>query len=247
MRRIKCDGKVKPFLPREQSFAFSTLPRSREAGADSKIVELPSPPGQTHDRKLENALQHKVSEEWLSLFPETATSALVQDDGFESVQDEHQGSSLDSAFVKPPLPTSTHQNSSAVMKRTRLRIIPDSFTPYSSRKPVLEPLLFTLPRQSSATVNDTTRTQRQPRDATQIVSPTHSVLPQRRQKSLLPFILDDPFGISIKRARNTLAARKSRERKAQRLEELEEKIAKLEQERDNWKNVAMKQGAKRSG
>jgi hypothetical protein len=43
----------------------------------------------------------------------------------------------------------------------------------------------------------------------------------------------------MKRARNTLAARKSRERKAQRLDELEAQIAKLEQERDHWKNIAL--------
>jgi hypothetical protein len=64
---------------------------------------------------------------------------------------------------------------------------------------------------------------------------------------LPPITLHDPDNaIDLKRARNTLAARKSRERKAQRLEELEEKIAKLEQVRDKWKNDAMKYGAERS-
>jgi hypothetical protein len=43
----------------------------------------------------------------------------------------------------------------------------------------------------------------------------------------------------MKRARNTLAARKSRQRKIQRFEELEDEIAKLEAERDHWENIAL--------
>ncbi|KAK8014578.1 amino acid starvation-responsive transcription factor GCN4 [Apiospora arundinis] len=63
---------------------------------------------------------------------------------------------------------------------------------------------------------------------------------RRRDKPLPPIIIDDPSDTTaLKRARNTLAARKSRERKAQRFDELEEKIAKLEQERDHWKRIAM--------
>jgi hypothetical protein len=68
---------------------------------------------------------------------------------------------------------------------------------------------------------------------------------RRRDKPLPPIIVDDPTDVvAMKRARNTLAARKSRERKAQRLEELEEKIAKLTAERDHWKNMALAHGAK---
>ncbi|KAI0105074.1 hypothetical protein GGR51DRAFT_202811 [Nemania sp. FL0031] len=63
---------------------------------------------------------------------------------------------------------------------------------------------------------------------------------RRRDKPLPPIIVDDPSdSVAMKRARNTLAARKSRERKAQKLEELEEKIAKLEEERDHWKRIAL--------
>ncbi|KAI1871299.1 uncharacterized protein JN550_004744 [Neoarthrinium moseri] len=63
---------------------------------------------------------------------------------------------------------------------------------------------------------------------------------RRRDKPLPPIIIDDPSDtIAMKRARNTLAARKSRERKAQKLEDLEAKIAKLEAERDHWKRIAM--------
>ncbi|KAI1410734.1 hypothetical protein F5Y13DRAFT_181195 [Hypoxylon sp. FL1857] len=59
----------------------------------------------------------------------------------------------------------------------------------------------------------------------------------RRRKELPPIYVDDPHDtVAMKRARNTLAARKSRERKAQRFEELEAKIEKLTKERDYWKS-----------
>ncbi|KAK5626475.1 hypothetical protein RRF57_002190 [Xylaria bambusicola] len=63
---------------------------------------------------------------------------------------------------------------------------------------------------------------------------------RRRDRPLPPIVVDDPSDtVAMKRARNTLAARKSRERKAQRLEELEEQIAELKKERDHWKNIAL--------
>ncbi|EQB44732.1 bZIP transcription factor [Colletotrichum gloeosporioides Cg-14] len=63
---------------------------------------------------------------------------------------------------------------------------------------------------------------------------------RKRDKPLPPIVVEDPSDVvAMKRARNTLAARKSRERKAQRFEDLEEKIRKLEAERDHWKNVAL--------
>ncbi|KAL2016932.1 hypothetical protein VTK56DRAFT_2849 [Thermocarpiscus australiensis] len=68
---------------------------------------------------------------------------------------------------------------------------------------------------------------------------------RRRDKPLPPIIVEDPTDIvAMKRARNTLAARKSRERKAQRLEELEQRILELTEERDHWRSVAIAHGAK---
>ncbi|KAJ1338362.1 general control protein GCN4 [Microdochium nivale] len=67
---------------------------------------------------------------------------------------------------------------------------------------------------------------------------------RRRDKPLPPIVIDDPQdNVAMKRARNTLAARKSRERKAQKMEDLEDKIAKLEEERDHWKRIALSRGA----
>ncbi|KAL0934209.1 bZIP transcription factor [Colletotrichum truncatum] len=71
-------------------------------------------------------------------------------------------------------------------------------------------------------------------------SSVSGVSSRKRDKPLPPIIVEDPNDvIAMKRARNTLAARKSRERKAQRFEDLEEKIRKLEAERDHWKNIAL--------
>jgi len=66
---------------------------------------------------------------------------------------------------------------------------------------------------------------------------------RKRDKPLPPIIVDDPNDtVAMKRARNTLAARKSRQRKMQRFEELEEEIAKLKAERDHWKDIALRRG-----
>lgn len=73
-------------------------------------------------------------------------------------------------------------------------------------------------------------------------SSVSGVSSRRRDKPLPPIIVEDPNDtVAMKRARNTLAARKSRERKAQRFEDLEDRIAKLEAERDHWKCIALAQ------
>jgi general control protein GCN4 len=72
-------------------------------------------------------------------------------------------------------------------------------------------------------------------------SSTSGVNSRRRDKPLPPIIVEDASDtVAMKRARNTLAARKSRQRKMQRFDELEDKIAKLEAERDHWKDIALR-------
>lgn len=71
---------------------------------------------------------------------------------------------------------------------------------------------------------------------------------RKRDKPLPPIIVEDPNDtVAMKRARNTLAARKSRQRKMQRFEELEDEIAKLKADRDHWKNIALRRGAGQQG
>lgn len=73
----------------------------------------------------------------------------------------------------------------------------------------------------------------------------------RRRKPLSPIIAPDVNDITaMKRHRNTLAARKSRQRKVLHLAALEERIAELEAERDHWeaeshhwKSLALSQSA----
>lgn len=75
--------------------------------------------------------------------------------------------------------------------------------------------------------------------------PTHSsvsgVGSRKRDKPLPPIIVEDPNDtVAMKRARNTLAARKSRQRKMAKFEELEDEISKLKAERDHWKDIALR-------
>ena len=63
----------------------------------------------------------------------------------------------------------------------------------------------------------------------------------RAEMDMPTIIVGDPNdSIAMKRARNTLAARKSRQRKMKRFDELEEQISKLAAEREHWREIAMK-------
>lgn len=58
-------------------------------------------------------------------------------------------------------------------------------------------------------------------------------------KSLPEIIVDPNDVIAVKCAQNTMAARKSRQRKQRRFEDLEKEIQELRQNRDYWKGIAM--------
>jgi general control protein GCN4 len=76
-------------------------------------------------------------------------------------------------------------------------------------------------------------------DSARRPSSVAGVSSRRRNKPLPPIIVEDHTDhVAMKRARNTIAARKSRERKAQRMEDLEGEIAKLIAERDYWRELA---------
>ncbi|KAF1996883.1 hypothetical protein P154DRAFT_622939 [Amniculicola lignicola CBS 123094] len=65
----------------------------------------------------------------------------------------------------------------------------------------------------------------------------------RRRKGPLPPIAVDPGDkVALKRARNTLAARDSRQRKFDYVSTLEKRNADLEAELEKWKNIAISQG-----
>lgn len=100
-----------------------------------------------------------------------------------------------------------------------------------------------------------TSTQSRKSSASKSPSGRHSsvsgVNARRRGKPLPPILVEDITDtVKVKRAKNTLAARLSRERKAKRMESLEQQIQeleaeneKLQAERDHWKAMALANGS----
>ena len=69
------------------------------------------------------------------------------------------------------------------------------------------------------------------------------VNPRRRDKPLPAITIDDPQDtVAVKRARNTLAARKSRQKRVERNDELVAQVAELERRVDYWKQIALSRG-----
>jgi general control protein GCN4 len=72
---------------------------------------------------------------------------------------------------------------------------------------------------------------------------TNGISKSRRRKGTLPPIAVDPNDkIALKRARNTLAARESRQRKFDHVAELEARNAELQAEIEKWKALALAHG-----
>lgn len=70
---------------------------------------------------------------------------------------------------------------------------------------------------------------------------------RKRDKPLPPITVDDPNDtVAVKRARNTAAARKSRQKKMERFEEMEATIQELQGEVAKWKSIALRQRMDRS-
>jgi general control protein GCN4 len=78
-------------------------------------------------------------------------------------------------------------------------------------------------------------------------SSVSGVSSRRRDKPLAPIMVDPNDSVAYKRARNTLAARKSRQKKMERFDELEKKIEDLEGEVEHWKSLALHNGAAANG
>ncbi|KAF2272106.1 uncharacterized protein EI97DRAFT_437283 [Westerdykella ornata] len=65
---------------------------------------------------------------------------------------------------------------------------------------------------------------------------------RRREGPLPPIKVDPNDPVALKRARNTLAARESRQRKHDHVQNLERQISELTSERDKWKTIALSLG-----
>lgn len=64
----------------------------------------------------------------------------------------------------------------------------------------------------------------------------------KREKPLAPIMVDPNDIVAVKRARNTAAARKSRDKKFKEVETYKLRIAELEEELEHWKSVALAAG-----
>ncbi|KAF1840837.1 uncharacterized protein K460DRAFT_294869 [Cucurbitaria berberidis CBS 394.84] len=72
---------------------------------------------------------------------------------------------------------------------------------------------------------------------------TNGISKARRRKGPLPVISVDPGDkVALKRARNTLAARESRQRKFDHVSDLERRNSELEAEIEKWKSIAIAHG-----
>lgn len=66
---------------------------------------------------------------------------------------------------------------------------------------------------------------------------------RKRQIPLPPIVVEDPSDVvAMKRMRNTLAARKSRAKKAEKMDEMEAQIDELKREVAYWKSIAQEKG-----
>jgi hypothetical protein len=74
----------------------------------------------------------------------------------------------------------------------------------------------------------------------QSASAVSGISSRNRTKPLLPIVVDPNDAAAIKRARSTLAARKSRQRKLDLVKELERRVATFEKDRSHWKEVGPK-------
>lgn len=74
-------------------------------------------------------------------------------------------------------------------------------------------------------------------------SSTSGVGAKRRDKPLPAITVEDPNDtVAVKRARNTMAARKSREKRMERTEQLVNEVAHFKAEAEHWKSIAMSMG-----
>ncbi|KAI0201581.1 hypothetical protein F4808DRAFT_105525 [Astrocystis sublimbata] len=157
----------------------------------------------------------------------TTPSAFGESPGFENYDispnfgDLDAGSSDDWFSLFPDTSTTTDQASAPVKS--------SAAAPAELEKPETD----SLPRRKSSNSSS-------PPTTSVRHSTVSGVNARRRDKPLPPILVDDDTDpVAMKRARNTLAARKSRQRKAEKMEELEERIAELERDRDHWKKIAL--------
>lgn len=148
------------------------------------------------------------------------------------------------AYETSPMFTNTDMDPST-MNDPWFPLFPDASSNIASN--VVEPSIEQSPLSRSEELEVAERrksSQRKSSSGSPKAANTSGVSARKRNQPLPPIIVDDPQDtIAIKRARNTLAARKSRQKKMERFEELENEIEKLKEERDHWKSLALARSA----
>lgn len=126
-----------------------------------------------------------------------------------------------------------------------LHDLADQLTAHAVDSPVSKHVALQMSRNASSPGKSSSRSSQQGRH-----SFTSGVNAKRRDKPLPAITIADPEDtVAVKRARNTMAARKSREKRVKRTDELLARNAALEKEcddvkidRDYWKEIAMSRG-----
>ena len=157
----------------------------------------------------------------------TETSPLFSEDEIEGGA-KHWPSLFEPIEEQPASALMTHSTSNS--SSSARAPISDSSPALASASPTSR-----MSRNNSSPCQSTCKTGRH--------SFTSGVGARRRDKPLPPITLQDPSdSVALKRARNTLAARKSRQKRLERTEALESEIAALQEEVEHWKAVAQANG-----
>lgn len=123
---------------------------------------------------------------------------------------------------------------------------PSLFPPDLVTEPPTRPANALVAPKMSRNASSGQSSSRQSRQSHQSHSGRHSfsagVRPSRRERPLPVINVDPNDEKAVKRARNTMAARKSRKRKVARTEELLDTIARLEKKVEKYKTIALARG-----
>jgi hypothetical protein len=186
-----------------------------------------------------------VPDDWFSLFPNPSPTLLPG--GFAEDAAGPKGSSaaaatattvLDTIDLAAAAPIGVDEESSFVLQHELLAATapPAATTTTTTIATTINSSSHTLgsPRRSAAALANAGPVQS---------SPAAGISPRKRDRPLPPVTVSDPADpVAVKRARNTLAARKSRQKKVEHVDELERTIKDLIAERDYWKSLAQAHG-----
>ncbi|RAL17201.1 amino acid starvation-responsive transcription factor GCN4 [Aspergillus homomorphus CBS 101889] len=217
------------------------------APPSSTFTDLSTPPlntpGAMFTPNVEIAQLTNFDDDWEALFPLSQEMGSLE----QSVDMSQMFQDIDSVEKVPPMPTTTVENTITNMIESTVESV--ETTP---ALPVTQPeqAISPTPSTKRSLSPDSCATPSTPRKQPKRKPSTSTGVSKRQKKPLKPVEYDPADPHAYKRARNTMAARKSRERKLEHVKDLESRIAELEeelleaQEREQyWKTKARTLGA----